>query len=230
MKRDIANFVAKCSNCDQVKAEHRRPGGLSQDINIPTWKWEVVTMDFIVGFPCTKTTWFYLGNHRLHDKIISLHFCQGSFFDGRLCHVKEVVKLHSSLIYHFCWSTQFASHFWKAFQKGLGTKFKLNTTSHSRTYGKVGNTIQTLDDMLRECVIYFKGNCDDHLPLIEFVYNNCYHSSITMTLFETLHGRKCRSTVGCFKVGEFSLIGPEVVYKVVEEVQLTRDRLKTSKS
>lgn len=144
-------------------------------------------------------------------------------------YVKEVVKLHSSLIYHFCWSTQFASHFWKAFQKGLGTKFKLNTTSHSRTYGKVGNTIQTLDDMLRECVIYFKGNCDDHLPLIEFSYKNNYHSSIIMTFFEALNGGRY-SPVGWFEVGEISLIGVKLVYEAIKKVWLIGERLKTTKS
>ncbi|WMV09315.1 hypothetical protein MTR67_002700, partial [Solanum verrucosum] len=49
MKRDIAGFVAKCHNCQQVKVEHQRLGGLSQDIPIPTWKWEDLNMDFIVG-------------------------------------------------------------------------------------------------------------------------------------------------------------------------------------
>ena len=53
LKKDIAGFVAKCPNCQQVKAEHLKLGGLFQDINIPTWKWEEVNMDFVVGLPCT---------------------------------------------------------------------------------------------------------------------------------------------------------------------------------
>ena len=66
--------------------------------------------------------------------------------------------------------------------------------------------------MLRACVINFKGNWDYHLPLIEFSYNNSYHSSISMAPFEELHGRRCRTTVGWFEVGQFALIRPEVVY------------------
>ena len=54
MKRDIAGFVAKCPNCQQVKVEHQRPGGLSQNISIPTWKWEEVNMDFVVCLPQTR--------------------------------------------------------------------------------------------------------------------------------------------------------------------------------
>ncbi|WMV41365.1 hypothetical protein MTR67_034750 [Solanum verrucosum] len=49
MKKDIAEFVAKCPNCQQVKVEHQKLGGLSQDISIPTLKWEDLNMDFIVG-------------------------------------------------------------------------------------------------------------------------------------------------------------------------------------
>ncbi|WMV33404.1 hypothetical protein MTR67_026789 [Solanum verrucosum] len=60
MKKDIAGFVAKCPNCQQVKVEHKKPGGLSQDISIPTWKWEDLNMDFLVGLPRTR---------RQHDSI-----------------------------------------------------------------------------------------------------------------------------------------------------------------
>ena len=107
---------------------------------------------------------------------------------------------------------------------------KLSTAFHPQTDGQAERTIQTLEDMLRACVIDFKGNWDDHLPLIEFSYNNSYHSSIAMAPFEALYGRRCRSTVGWFEVGEFSLLGPEVVYEATEKVQLIRDRLKTAHS
>ena len=53
MKRGVADFVEKCSNCQQVKAEHQKPGGLTQSIEIPMWKWKMINMDFMVGLPCT---------------------------------------------------------------------------------------------------------------------------------------------------------------------------------
>ena len=68
--------------------------------------------------------------------------------------------------------------------------------------------IKNLEDMLRECVIDFKGSLDDHLPLIEFSYNNSYHSSIRMAPFEELYVRRCRSPVGWFEVGESSILLP----------------------
>ncbi|WMV18695.1 hypothetical protein MTR67_012080 [Solanum verrucosum] len=83
-------------------------------------------------------------------------------------------------------------------------------------------TIQTLKDMLRVCVIDFKGNWDDHLPLIDFAYNNSYHSSIGMATFEALYGRRCRSPVDWFEVGEIALIGPKTVYESIKKVLLIR--------
>ena len=54
MKRDIADFVSKCPNCQQVKVEHQKPRGMTQEIDIPTWKWDVINMDFITGLPHTR--------------------------------------------------------------------------------------------------------------------------------------------------------------------------------
>ncbi|WMV54147.1 hypothetical protein MTR67_047532 [Solanum verrucosum] len=72
--------------------------------------------------------------------------------------------------------------------------------------------------MLRACVIDFKGNWDDHLHLIEFSYNNSYHSSIQMAPYEALYGRRCRSPIGWFEVGEAGLIGPDLVHQALEKV------------
>ncbi|WMV42652.1 hypothetical protein MTR67_036037 [Solanum verrucosum] len=72
--------------------------------------------------------------------------------------------------------------------------------------------------MLRACVIDFKGSWDDHLPLIEFAYNNSYHSSIQMAPYEALYGRRCRSPIGWFEVGEARLIGPDLVHQAMEKV------------
>ncbi len=146
-------------------------------------------------------------------------------------YINEIVRLHGvplSIISDR--GPQFTSHFWKSFQKGLGTQVNLSTTFHPQTDGQAERTIQTLEDMLRACVIDFKGSWDDHLPLIEFAYNNSYHSSIQMAPYEALYGRRCRSPVGWFEVGEAALIGPDSVLDAMEKVQLIRDRLKTAQS
>ena len=72
---------------------------------------------------------------------------------------------------------------------------KLSTTFHPQTYNQAERTIQTLEDMLRSCIIDFKVNWDKHLPLVVFAYNNSYHSSISMAHYEALYGRRCRSPI-----------------------------------
>ncbi|KAH0781489.1 hypothetical protein KY290_001087 [Solanum tuberosum] len=125
---------------------------------------------------------------------------------------------------------QFTSHFWKSFQKGLGTQVNLSTEFHPQMDGQAECTIQSVEDMLRACVIVFKGSWDDHLSLIEFAYNNNYHSSIQMAHYEALYGCKCISPVCWFEVGEAALIGPDSVLDAIDKVQLIRDRLKITQS
>ena len=123
---------------------------------------------------------------------------------------------------------QLTSHFWRSFKKIFGTQVKLSTTFHPQTDGQAERTIRILDDILRACVIDFRGSWDDHLPLIEFSYNNSYHSSIGMAPFEALYGRWCRSTVGWFKVEESSILGSKIIYEALEKVRVIRDMLATT--
>ncbi|XP_069154576.1 uncharacterized protein [Solanum lycopersicum] len=96
--------------------------------------------------------------------------------------------------------------------------------------GQVDRTTHTFEDMLRSCVIDITGSWDDHLSLIEFSYNNTYHSSIRMTPFEALYGRRCTSLVRWFEVGESSILGQEIIHEALEKVRVIRDKLDTSYS
>ncbi|GJU40078.1 putative reverse transcriptase domain-containing protein [Tanacetum coccineum] len=90
---------------------------------------------------------------------------------------------------------RFTSRLWQTFQKALGTRLDMSMAYHPQTDGQSERTIQTLEDMLRACVIDFGGSWDFHLPLAEFSYNNSYHTSIRCAPFKALYGRKCRSHV-----------------------------------
>ncbi|GJU47455.1 putative reverse transcriptase domain-containing protein [Tanacetum coccineum] len=113
--------------------------------------------------------------------------------------------------------------------KALGTRLDLSTAYHPQTDGQSERTIQTLEDMLRVCVIDFGGSWDVHLPLAEFSYNNSYHSSIRCAPFEALYGRKCRSLVLWAEIGEGSVIGPELVLKMIDKVVLIKEKLKAAR-
>ena len=77
----------------------------------------------------------------------------------------------------------------------MGTQLTMSTAFHPQTDGQSERTIQVLEDMLRACVLDLKGSWDEHLPLVEFAYNNNYQASIHMTPYEALCGRSCRSLI-----------------------------------
>ena len=110
-------------------------------------------------------------------------------------YIKEIVRLHgvpSSIVYDK--DPRFTSRFRISLQKALGTRLDLSTAHHPQTDGQSERTIQTLD-MLRCCILDFGGNWDDHLPLVEFTYNNSYQASIDMVPYKALYGRPCRSLI-----------------------------------
>ena len=104
-----------------------------------------------------------------------------------------------------------------------------STAFHPQTDGQSERTIPTLEDMLRACVIEFKGSWDMHLSLMEFAYDNIYQSSIGMASFEALYGRKCRTPVCWDEVGERKLIGLELIQITLDKIQIVRDRLKIAR-
>ncbi|GJR75550.1 putative reverse transcriptase domain-containing protein [Tanacetum coccineum] len=89
-------------------------------------------------------------------------------------------------------------------------QLNLSTTYHPQTDGQSERAIQTSEDMLRACLIDFRNGWFRHLPLVEFSYNNSYHTSIKVAPFEALYGRKCCSPVCWAEVGEAQLTGPEI--------------------
>ena len=88
---------------------------------------------------------------------------------------------------------RFTLRFWKSLQEAMGTNLHFSTAYHPQTEKQSERTIQTLEDMLRACVLDFSGSWARYFPLIEFAYNNSYQTSIEMAPYEALYGRKCRS-------------------------------------
>ncbi|KAJ9554217.1 hypothetical protein OSB04_018262 [Centaurea solstitialis] len=232
MKLDVANYVEKCVTCLQVKAEHQKPYGSLQPLEIPEWKWEHITMDFVTKLPKTlrghDTIWVIV------DRLTkSAHFLEmrETLPMDKLAklYINEVVRRHGvplSIVSDR--DSRFTSRFWDGLQEGLGTQLKLSTAYHPQTDGQSERTIQTLEDMLRSCVIDFGGNWDTHLPLVEFAYNNSYHSSIGMAPFEALYGRKCRTPTCWLEAGEKQFAGPEIIQETADKVKGIRERLRAA--
>ena len=230
MKADVVEWVAKCSTCQLIKAEHQVPSGLLQSLPIPEWKWDHITMDFVTGFPTTRNkkdaVWVVV------DRLTkSAHFLAIKKSDGVdqivRKYIDEIVRLHgvpASIVSDR--DSRFTSYFWKAFPKALGTRVNMSTAYHPQTDGQSERTIQTLEDILRACVLDWGDSWEKHLPLVEFAYNNSFHSSISMSPYEALYGRPCRTPLCWTQVGERSMIGPEIVEETTEKIKFLRDKMR----
>jgi len=146
-------------------------------------------------------------------------------------YVKEIVKLHgvpTSIVSDR--DPLFISGFWKSLQKALGTKLNFSTAYHPQSDGQTERVNQTLEDLLRACVLDFGGSWEDHISLVEFSYNNSFQSSIGMTPFEALYGRPCRSPSCWLEAGEKLALGPDFIRDTTEKIDLIRHRMKEAQS
>lgn len=234
MKMEIADYVSRCLPCQQVKTEHQNPAGLLQPLSIPEWKWEHIAMDFVVGLPRTSN-----GNDSIWvivDRLTkSAHFLPMAITFSleklALLYIKEIVRLHGAPVSIVSdRDPRFVSRFWKSLQKAMGSELRFSTAFHPQSDGQSERTIQTLEDMLQVCVLDLKGSWERHLPLVEFAYNNSFHSSIGMAPFEALYGRRCRTPVCWTEVGERKLIGLELVKTTTDKIKLIQQRLQTAQS
>ncbi|GJR60995.1 putative reverse transcriptase domain-containing protein [Tanacetum coccineum] len=233
MKADIATYVSKCLTCAKVKAEHQRPSGLLVQPKIPEWKWDNITMDFVTKLPKTSqgydTIWVIVD--RLTKSAIFTPMRETDPLDklARL-YLKEVVTRHGIPVSIICdRDPRFASNFWRSLQNALGTNLDMSTAYHPQTDGQSERTIQTLEDMLRACAIDFGKGWVNHLPLVEFSYNNSYHASIKAAPFEALYGRKCRSPVCWTEVGEAQILGPELIQETTEKIIQIKQRMQAAR-
>ncbi|GJR63181.1 putative reverse transcriptase domain-containing protein [Tanacetum coccineum] len=192
MKAEIATYVSKCLTCAKVKIEYQKPSGLLVQPEIPQWKWENITMDFVTKLPRTAagqdTIWVIV------DRLTkSAHFLPMREDDTleKLTrqYLKEVVSKHGvpvSIISDR--DGKFTSHFWKSLHKALGTRLDMSTAYHPETDGQSERTIQTLEDIIKAAP------------------------------FEALYGRKCRSPICWAEVGDSQLTGPEIIHETTERI------------
>ena len=234
IKRHVGDFVRQCLTCQRVKAEHQKPAGLLQPLEVVEWKWEHVTMDFVTHFPRTQrrhdTVWVLVDwlTKSAHFLAMQMTFTLEEFY--RL-YIREIVLLHGvSVSIVSDRDPRFTTHFGKSFQKAMGTQLTMNTAFHPQTDGQSEMTIQILEDMLRACVLDLKGSWEEHLPLVEFAYNNSYQGSIQTEPYEALYGRPCRSSNYWTEVGESSITSPGLIRDTSEKVNLIRKRLFTAQS
>ncbi|GJR83712.1 putative reverse transcriptase domain-containing protein [Tanacetum coccineum] len=145
-------------------------------------------------------------------------------------YLKEVVTRHGIPVSIICdRDPRFASNFWKSLQNALGTNLDMSTAYHPQTDEQSERIIKTLEDMMRACVIDFRKGWVNHLPLVEFSYNNSYHASIKAAPFKALYGRKCHSPVCWTEVGEAQILGPELIQETTERIVQIKQRMQAAR-
>ncbi|GJW16291.1 putative reverse transcriptase domain-containing protein [Tanacetum coccineum] len=219
MKADIATYVSKCLTCAKVKAEHQRLSGLLVQPKIPEWKWDNITMDFVTKLP--KTSQGYDTIWVIVDPVVTKNVPEGG------CSKRHGIPFFNHFVINDPKNS--AINFWRSLQNALGTNLDMSTAYHPQTDGQSERTIQTLEDMLRACAIDFGKGWVNHLPLVEFSYNNSYHASIKAAPFEALYGRKCRSPVCWTEVGEAQILGPELIQETTEKIIQIKQRMQAAR-
>ncbi|GKC14919.1 putative reverse transcriptase domain-containing protein [Tanacetum coccineum] len=174
MKADIATYVSKCLTCAKVKAEHQRPSGLLVQPDIPEWKWKNIIMDFITKLPKTAAVfdsiWVIVDRLTKFAHFLSMRETDSIEKLTRL-YMKEIVARHGipvSIISDR--DSHFTSRVWQSLHKALGTQLNLSTAYHPQTDGQSERTIQTLEDMLRACMIDFKNVGEAQLTGPEIIH------------------------------------------------------------
>jgi hypothetical protein len=162
MKRDIAEYVAQCPSCRLVKAEHQRPAGQLQPLEVPMLKWVQIVMYFVVGLPKAPSKqyamWVILDRLTKCACFLPIKITDSMDKLAKL-YVWEIVRLHGmSISIGSDRDPRFTSKFRKRLQSAMGTKLNFSIAYHLQTNVQYERTIQTLKDKLRLCMLDFKGS------------------------------------------------------------------------
>jgi hypothetical protein len=215
MKVDITKYVAECDTCHRMKASHLKSTGVLQPLSIPMWKWNDISMDFIVGLTLTAkkkySIWDIVDRLTKTAHFIAVHTTYSVQQYAQL-YMDQIVRLHGipkTII--FDRGTQFVACFWEQLHECLGTKLIHSSSNHPQTDGQTKRINQILEDMLRASILHFDKSWDKCLSLAEFSYNNSYQASLKMAAFHALYGRRCRTPLNWSEAGERTLFGPDLV-------------------
>nr|GFA06447.1 putative reverse transcriptase domain, ribonuclease H-like domain, aspartic peptidase domain protein [Tanacetum cinerariifolium] len=208
MKADIATYVSKCLTCAKVKEKHQKPSGLLAQPKMPEWKWDNITMDFVTKLP--KSSQGYNTIWVIVDRLT-----KSAIFTPirKTDHMDKLTRIYLKE---------------RSLQNALGTRLDMSTAYYPETDGQSKRTIQTLKDMLRAYAIDFGKGWVNHLPLVEFFYNNSYHATIKAAPFEALYGRKFRSPICWTEVREAQILGPELIQETTEKIVQIKQRMQAA--
>jgi hypothetical protein len=191
-------------------------------------------MDFIVGLPNTSqkhdSIWVIIDRLTKMAHFIPVHTTYSAKKYAEV-YLDQIVRLHGvpkTIISDR--GAPFVTRFWEQLQSALGTKLIRSSAYHPQTDGQTERVNQILEDMLRACIIHYGTNWDKYLALAEFSYNNSYQTSLQMSPFEALYGRRCRTPLSWSETGERKIFGPDLVVETEDRVRIIQANLKIAQS
>ena len=192
MHHMIKQYITGCESCQLNKVSNMKPQGLFNPIEIPTQRWQVISMDFITDLPKSdKFNMIMVVVDRLTKRVRLIPSCTSAT-------ATDVANLFVDYIFRDFGLPQkiisdrdarFTSKFWKALMKRIGTKVALSTAFHPQTDGITERTNRTIEEALRHYISYKQDNWNKYLPLIEFSINNTVNTTTSYTPFMMDIGR-----------------------------------------
>jgi hypothetical protein len=218
----------------RVKVELQRPARLLQPLKILEWKWEEISLDFIVGLPKTQNGYdsIWVIVDRL-SKIAHFISVKTTYKGSKLAklYIARIVCLHGvpkKIVTDR--GTQFTSKFWEKLYESMDTKLNFSSAYHSQMDGQTERVNQILEDMLRACALKDSKSWDKCLPYAEFSCNNSYQKILKMPPIEVLYGRKCRTPLFWNEPRENQVFGPEILREAEKQVHIVRENLQLAQS
>jgi hypothetical protein len=234
MKRDAARYVSECDTYRKVKADYRKPGGLLQQLSIPEWKWDNISMDLIVSLPLTgrkfDSIWVIVDRLSKSTHFIPVHTNYNvQKYVG--IYIARVLCLHGvpkTIISDR--GSQFVARFWEQLHASLRTHLIHSSAYHPHMNDQMERVNQIIKDMLRAYILEHQGSWEQNLPWAEFSYNNSYQEILKMAPFEVLYGCRCHTPLNWIELGEKVIFGSNHVEEAEATVRLIQDNLKAAKS
>jgi hypothetical protein len=222
MKCETARYVAECDTCRRVKVDHMKHVGLLQPLSIPAWKWEDISMDFIVGLSFTSrkfnSIWVIIDRHTKSTHFIPVHtrYSAEKYAEWHISHILCLLGVPKTNFSNR--GPQFIAHFWEQLHASLGMHLIHSSAYYPWTDGQTERVNRILEDVLRASVLNYPDKWDKFLPLAEFSYNNSYQESLRMAPFKALYGRRYHTPINWIEPGERTIFGPDLVIEAKEIV------------
>jgi hypothetical protein len=223
MKWEFAKYVAECDTLRRVKADHLRPTRNLQLLSIPEWKWEDICMDFIVGLSRNLCGYDFIWI-TVDCLMKSTHFIpvwtryRVRHYTGLyISHIVCYDGIPNTII--FDRGSIILLHFWEPFHDCLGTHLIHCLAYHLQPDGQTEWVNQIIEDTHRACVLNFCLKWDQHLPVVEFSYNNRYQEIVQMSPFEALYGWTYWTPLSWSESGERVIFVPDIVTEKEEKVK-----------